>query len=85
MAAERINAEQIIANDLAAANNVPAITIDDTPFVDSLIEALYPVTAWDLDTLRSLRRYFSLSVSDFKNEIALLKIYDAVLLVLKTG
>lgn len=53
---------------------------------DYLISLLNLATAWDINTITDfIKNYFVLTVNDFKNEIALVKIYKAISFVLKTG
>lgn len=65
----------------AAANiSTPAPSLSD------LIAILHLATAWDLHSISYLSTtHFSLTVDDFKNEIALMKIKEAMSLVFKTG
>ncbi len=68
--------------DVFAAANLS----NPAPAVNSLTDLLYLATAWDYNTITYLiNTYFTLAINDFKNEIALKKIYTAVIFVLKTG
>ena len=74
---------QALLIDVFAAANI----VNPAPLpVGTLANILYLATAWDFNTLSYLiTSYFTLTKDDFKNEISLIKIYNAVSLVLKTG
>ncbi len=56
------------------------------PTVDQLIDMLHLSTAWDKTNLYFLiKNHFSLNVDDFKNEIALNRLYEIMQIVTKTG
>ena len=68
--------------DLFAAANLT----NPVPLVSDLINILCLVSAWDINTVTYLvNTYFALSANDFKNEIALLKLNDAIRFVSNTG
>jgi hypothetical protein len=68
--------------DVFAAANL----ISPAPTVVNLISLLCLTSAWDSNTITYLvNTYFTLSVNDFKNEIALSKLNDAIQFVSKTG
>jgi hypothetical protein len=73
---------QSLLTDVFVAANIS----NPVPTVDSLINILSLATAWDVATLSYLiNTYFGFSVNDFKNEMALSKIYKAISFVQKTG
>ncbi|MDO6433173.1 neuraminidase-like domain-containing protein [Flavitalea sp. BT771] len=73
---------QALLTDVFAAANIA----NPVPVIPDLINQLYLATAWDLSTLTYLvNTYFAVPVNDFKNEIALTRLYKAVSFVLKTG
>lgn len=73
---------QALLTDVFVAANV----IDPPATVNSLINLLNLATAWDLNTLNYIvKSYFGLTVTDFKNEVALGKLLDCMSFVLKTG
>jgi len=87
---KRINDYVVLRNAVPQAQasliDVFAAANDTTSSISSLTDLLNLATAWDLNSLRYLiNTHFILSETDFKNEIALFKIYNAVSLVLKTG
>lgn len=74
-------AQALLTDVFALAN-----TATPAPTVDQLIEMLYLATAWDEASLKFLvDTHFGLGVNDFKNEIALNRLYDVVQIVAKTG
>ena len=78
----KIPQSQALLTDVFAAANISF----PVPIIDDLITQLNLATAWDLVTITDfIMNYFALTVNDFKNEIALIKIYKAVLFVLRTG
>jgi hypothetical protein len=73
---------QALLTDVFAAANIS----DPPATVNSLSTLLNLATAWDLNTLNYLvNSYFTLTVNDFKNEIALAKLFGCIAFVLKTG
>ncbi len=68
--------------DVFAAANLT----NPLPIVGDLISKLCLASAWDLNTIIYLvNTYYNFSVDDFKKEIALSKLNDAMQFVLKTG
>jgi hypothetical protein len=56
------------------------------PAVDELIDMLHLAAAWDETNLEFLvNTHFTLGVDDFKNEIALNRLYEVMKIVTKTG
>ncbi|MBI5909226.1 MAG: hypothetical protein HY848_04665, partial [Betaproteobacteria bacterium] len=76
-------AQALLTDVFALANRA-----DPSPAVEDLTEMLYLATAWDEASLAYLIGAdpgFSLGVDDFKNEIALNRLYDVMHIVAKTG
>ena len=73
---------QALLTEVFALANTP----NPAPTVDDLRQLLYLATAWDEASLAFLvNTYFTLGVDDFKNEIALNRIYEVMQIVSKTG
>ncbi len=73
---------QALLTDVFVAANIA----EPVPTVENLTGILHLATGWNVNTLTDLiTSHFELSVDDFKNEIALKRIYDAVSFVLKIG
>jgi hypothetical protein len=61
-------------------------TLSDIPKIDELINWLNLATAWDKNSIIYLvKKHFVLVANDFRNEIALMKLFNAVNLVSQTG
>jgi hypothetical protein len=73
---------QALLTDVFTAANISS----PTPGIDNLIALLNLATAWEVNSITDfIKNYFALTVNDFKNEIAFIKIYKAVSFVSKTG
>lgn len=73
-------AQALLTDVFAMAN------LDPAPTVDQLAEMLQLATAWDQTSLEYLvTTHFTLGVDDFKNEIALNRLYEVMKIVKKTG
>lgn len=74
-------AQALLTDVFALANR-----LDPRPTVDQLTEMLQLATAWDQTSLEYLvTTHFTLGVDDFKNEIALNRLYEVMKIVKKTG
>lgn len=73
---------QALLTDVFAVANM----VNPAPTTAALRDLLHLATAWEINTIDYLiNTYFILTPADFRNEIALNKIYKAVQFVLKTG
>jgi hypothetical protein len=73
---------QALFTEVFALANTP----NPLPTVDDLRQLLYLATAWDEASLAFLvNTHFTLGVDDFKNEIALYRLYEVMQIVSKTG
>jgi hypothetical protein len=73
---------QLLLTDVFAAAN----KVNPVPVIDELVSLLYLATAWDTTSLDYLVNIqFNLQSGDFKNEIALNRIYGVIQIVNKTG
>lgn len=74
-------AQALLTDVFALANR-----LDPVPTVNDLTEMLYKATAWDETSLKFLiDTHFNLCIADFKNEIALNRLYEVMQIVKKTG
>jgi hypothetical protein len=63
-----------------------ANTLEPTPTIEQLTEMLHLATAWDRTNLEYLvTNYFNLVIADFKNEIAINRLYAVMKIVIKTS
>jgi hypothetical protein len=73
--------QALLVDVFMAANQTSPV-----PSINELTNLLYLATAWDNTTITYfINTYFTLTVNDFKNEIALIKLYKAVTFVFRTG
>jgi hypothetical protein len=73
---------QSLLTEVFALANRP----DPLPAVNELTEMLHKATAWDETSLKFLvDTHFTLGIDDFKNEIALNRLYEVMKIVSKTG
>ncbi|NLA50091.1 MAG: hypothetical protein GX876_11600, partial [Bacteroidales bacterium] len=78
----RVPQSQVLLTDVFSAANITS----PAPVIDELIKLVHLATAWDLTVITDfIKNCFGLTINDFKNEIALNKVFKAVSFVLKTG
>jgi hypothetical protein len=81
-----VRLRNVVPQSQAFLTDVFADASASVPSVNALPDLFNLATGWDLNTVNYLiHSYYRLTKNDFKNEIAFLKVYNAMQFVLKTG